>query len=797
MERLIEYFKPSHYDIILSVDRHAGKAIGYVKISGEPKQGTIKLHAKDLTIDRVKLRGEIVKFTHKDEVLEIPYFPELETAVVEVNYHFDLNTNMEGAYLSSYEYEGQEETLVSTQFESHYAREAFPSVDEPAAKATFALTLDVPDAEDVVISNMPIKKTTSLDSGKRVEFETTPKMSTYLLAFCIGRFQKLTAKNLNGVEITTYCTMNHSVESVKFANDIAGQCLDYYDHLFGTKYPLKKLDQIAIPDFEAGAMENWGLVTYREACLLVDKTTTISERQYVATVVAHELSHQWFGNLVTMEWWNNLWLNESFANIMEYIAVDALHPEYNIWRDYYTTICRAALSRDALPGIQAVQQDVDDPAEIAALFDGAIVYAKGSRLMLMLIRLMGNKAFFSGIKDYFKRYAYGNTTGDDLWSSLQPYAKFDVKEFMDAWISQPGYPVYTDGSQQRFLLTGDTDETKWPLPEVKDDMSGHYLINLSGDEFQDALNNFSRLSLEQKIRLLLDRSLLAKTSLVSSASLLELLPKFENEESYAIWCILTNIISDLKVFFPYKDKARPKFKQYVDNLIQTQLSRLGIEPRPGEPEEDTKVRSIILGLAYYAEDGPALDALEDLYESDYSRLNPEIRLDIFLATLERSKESVFDEYLANYTTTSEPEIKDDLLFAMTDAKTHTKELIGLLDEPKIVKPQDHGYLFGFLVRNHFTKDEAKAWLFSHWSYVEEMMGDKSVDLYPRYLANVVRTKEEAEEFSDFFSPLAERNSAITRVVALAKAEIDSRLRLLAMDDKDVHKKLEGIRRNTR
>ncbi|MBQ7040968.1 M1 family metallopeptidase [Candidatus Saccharibacteria bacterium] len=809
MERLLEYFNPKHYDITLFLNRHSGEAKGHVKITGEPKGGTIKLHAKDLTIDRVKLQDEIVKFTHENDQIEIPYFPELKTATLEIDYHFTLNTNMEGAYLSSYEYEGEEETLISTQLESHYAREAFPCVDEPAAKATFSLIIEIPDQDDTVISNMPAKATVSLKSpadfliktagakdGKRVEFEETPRMSTYLLAFCIGRFQKKTTKNANNVEITTYCTLNHPVDSVDFANQIAARSLDYYDFLFGTKYPLKKLDQIAIPDFEAGAMENWGLVTYRESCLLVDKTTTLSAKQYVATVVAHELSHQWFGNLVTMEWWNDLWLNESFANIMEYIAVDALHPEYNIWREYFAGTCRLALLRDALPGIQAVRQDVKDPAEISALFDGAIVYAKGSRLMLMLLREMGSSSFFKGIKDYFKKYAYKNTTGDDLWSSLQPYAKFNVKEFMDAWISQPGFPVFTDEAQQRFLLNGDTDDTKWPLPEVKDDMSGHYLINLSGDEFQAALKNFDKLSLEQKIRLLMDRSLLAKTSLVSSASLLDLLPKFRDEESYAIWGILTSIITDLKVFFPYEDKDRKKFQKYVENLISPQLSRLGIKPKKGESDNDTKLRSIILGLAYYAEHQPTLKALDELYDADFTTLDPEIRVDILLATMDQTKEAVFEDYLAQYQTIDDPEIKDDLLFTITDAKKHSKELIALLDEPKIVKPQDHGYLFGFLMRNYFTKEKAKEWLFGHWTYVEEMVGDKSVDLYPRYFASSVRTAEEAEEFSSFFTPLAERNSAITRAINLAKVEIDSRLKLLSMDNEDVHKKLKNLQKST-
>lgn len=792
MERLLEYFKPNHYDIILNINRHTKKAKGYVKITGQPKGGVVKLHAKDLTIDRAMLQGEIVDFTHKDNILEIPYFPELEEVSLEFYYHFALNTNMEGVYLSSYKYEGKEETLVSTQFESHYAREAFPCIDEPAAKATFSLTLEVPDQDDTVISNMPKLKTARSKDGQTITFEETPRMSTYLLAFCIGRFRKKSIKNLNGVEITTYTTLNHPADAVDFANQIAAQSLDYYDHLFGTKYPLKKLDQIAIPDFEAGAMENWGLVTYRESCLLVDKTTTLPMRQYVATVIAHELSHQWFGNLVTMEWWNDLWLNESFANIMEYIAIDALHPEYNIWRDYFTVTCRAALFRDALPGIQAVKQDVEDPAEISALFDGAIVYAKGSRLMLMLLREMGHRAFFNGIKDYFKTYAYQNTTGDDLWSALQPYAKFDVKEFMDAWISQPGYPVLTDEVQQRFLLTGDTDDTKWPLPEVKDDMSGHYLINLSGDEFQEALKNFDKLSLEQKVRLTLDRSLLAKTSLVSSASLLDLLPKFKNEESCAIWSILSGIISELKIFFPYEDKDRPKFKKYVESLILPQLNRLGIKPKKGESDNDLKLRGIILGLAYYAEHQPTLAALNKLYTPDYVQLDPEIRLDILLAALDQTEETVFGDYLAQYQKVSDPEIKDDLLFAMTDAEKHTKELIKLLDEPKIVKAQDHGYLFGFLVRNHFTEDKTKEWLRGHWTYVEEMMGDKSIDLYPRYYASTVRTTEEAKEFSDFFSPLAEQNPAITRAIALAKTEIDSRLRLLSMDNQDVHKKLKNL-----
>src|SRR5574344_351108 len=552
MERLINFFNPANYKLDLNINKETEHVLGHVVITGEQRNEVIKFHSKNLQIKSVKVNGLNPSFVlNQDEnILKIATtdFGTTASTIVEIEYEFNLTHNMEGAYVSTYNFENREEKIISTQFESHYAREAFPSIDEPEAKATFDITLTDSDSTDIILCNMPEKFETKTDNFKMVTFETTPKMSTYLVAFVMGHFNKLETTSLHGVKVATYAALNQNISMLKFPNKIAADTLDFYDDLFGIEYPLPKMDQVAIPDFEAGAMENWGLVTYREACLLADDNSPKSVREYVATVITHEFSHQWFGDLVTMRWWNNLWLNESFANMMQYYWADKLYPEWNIWQDFFTDDCVAALTRDALPGVQAVQQDVNDPDEISTLFDGAIVYAKGARLMLMLMRLMGEKAFFAGLRTYFKQHQYGNTSETDLWDALQPHAKFNVAEFMNAWISQPGYPMITDMVQQRFLSTGDTDDTKWPLPEVTDDMSGHYIINLSKPEFDDKLANFDKLSLVQKLCLLIDRELLAKTPIVSSGSLMDMLPSFKNETSQSVFSIVSDIIGMLKVF---------------------------------------------------------------------------------------------------------------------------------------------------------------------------------------------------------------------------------------------------------
>ncbi|MDO5475307.1 MAG: M1 family metallopeptidase, partial [Candidatus Saccharibacteria bacterium] len=372
MERLLKYFVPEKYILDLYVDKFKKTIGGEVKVLGKVLEETIKFHAVDLEISDVLVNGEKATFKANGEILEVYGVLPGEVEVT-IYYSGTLNENMEGAYLSSYEYEGKEEIIVATQFESHYAREAFVCIDEPAAKAVFELSITTSE-EDMVLSNMPEDFTKShfghaqgrsprltflygaLLKSKTTVFRPTPRMSTYLLAFVIGKFHGKTVVNKHGTEITTYVALNQDIDSVDFANEVAARSLEFFDDNFGVEYPLEKLTQVALPDFDAGAMENWGLVTYRESMLLVGKSATLGDKKSVAVTVAHELSHQWFGDLVTMEWWDDLWLNESFATVMEYFAVDFIYPEYKIFESFFTGDCVAALVRDAYRGVQSVHQ---------------------------------------------------------------------------------------------------------------------------------------------------------------------------------------------------------------------------------------------------------------------------------------------------------------------------------------------------------------------------------------------------------------------------------------------------------
>lgn len=856
MENFLDYFQPLEYRLNLVINRTKETLSGVSGIYGlmpqsQPHQrAVVKFHAVGLEIENVmyhpmsdagyesqqgivdyKYDPMPCEFTYDGQVLTIPITPEMHAEIDDpearaayygepekylpaVAFNIQFRTklgrnNMQGCYLSTYKHEGKECRIATTQFESHYAREAFPCIDLPAAKARFALNIEAPDLSpsDTVISNMPLASRT----GTRFFFQTTPKMSTYLLAWVIGPFQSVSTVNQHGVKVTSYAALNQPLESLIFANNTAARALDYYDQQFGTPYPLEKLDQVALPDFEAGAMENWGLVTYRESCMLADTTATIETKQSVAVTITHELSHQWFGNLVTMAWWDDLWLNESFATMMEYYCTDALYPEFNIWQDFFTTDCVAALKRDSLPGVQAVQQPVHDPAEIATLFDSAIVYAKGARLMLMLNRLMGPEKFLQGLQDYFAKFQYQNTVGDDLWTSLQPYADFDVKSFMHAWISQPGYPEiqipsveYSSGDispktqysshdikQQRFLINGQTDDSTWPLPEVQDDMSGHYLINLSDSEFHTQLDRFDSLSTEQKLRLLIDRMFLARTPAVASRSLLDLLPKFADETSAPVWTILTNIIGDLKLFCPPDTPAATHYHQYLRRTFASQLEQISYDPLTDLSA--IQLRDALLSMAYYAEDQPILRSLSELY-NNLAKIDPELRTSVISARLYFDEATVFPQLLEKYQQTADPELRSDLLFVLASLSkepAHLDRLLQLLEQPEIVRPQDHIFLYVYLLRNHRTRERVLDWLTTHWDYIEQLTGQKSIEDYPRYAAALIRTPEEAQKFYAFFDQKAD-DPVLKRALQMAHIEIDARLQLIADDTAGVQEKLQAL-----
>ena len=623
--RFIESFIPENYNLFLDINRSEKTFTGNVAITGEAIDNHISLHQKDLTINSVLLDNESLNF-QMDDANEAFHIELPETGVLTIFIEFSgrITDNMTGIYPSYYTYNGEKKEIISTQFESHFAREAFPCVDEPEAKATFDLSLKF-DAEegDTALSNMP-----EINSHLREEtgvwtFETTPRMSTYLLAFGFGALHGKTAKTKNGTEVGVFATVAQAENSVDFALDIAVRVIEFYEDYFQVKYPIPLSYHLALPDFSAGAMENWGLVTYREVYLLVDENSSAASRQQVALVVAHELAHQWFGNLVTMKWWDDLWLNESFANMMEYVSVNAIEPSWNIFEDFQTTGVPNALQRDATDGVQSVHMEVNHPDEINTLFDSAIVYAKGSRLMHMLRRWLGDEAFAKGLKAYFEKHQYNNTVGRDLWNALSEASGKDVSSFMDTWLEQPGYPVVSAEvvddtlilSQKQFFIGEHEDKGRlWEIPlntnwnGLPDTLSeerieipnysqlatenngvlrlntantAHYITDYQGQLLDNILEDFANLDTVSKLQILQERRLLAESGRISYASLVGLLDLVEKEESFLISQAKSQILAGLKRFIDEDTEAEVHYKALVRRQFQNDFERLGFDDKEG------------------------------------------------------------------------------------------------------------------------------------------------------------------------------------------------------------------------
>ncbi|MEO5950086.1 MAG: M1 family metallopeptidase [Candidatus Saccharimonadales bacterium] len=824
--RLIDQFSPTHYDLSLMLGRAERTFRGTVTIHGvsPDSTGTIIVHAKDLAIESATLDGKEADFGSSDnDELHITH-PDIHsgTHILVIGFSGTITDPMHGLYPCYYEYNGVKKELLATQFESHHTREVFPCIDEPEAKATFDVTLTT-EQNITVLGNMPVERQVVADDQLVTSFKTSPKMSTYLLAFVVGEMHKKTATTKSGVEVNVWATPAQPPESLDFALGVATRTIDFFDEYFGVPYPLPKSDHVALPDFGSGAMENWGLITYREIALLADpKTTSISSKQYIATVVAHELSHQWFGNLVTMKWWNNLWLNESFATLMEYIAIDALYPEWNIWLDFASGEVVMALRRDSVDGVQAVQVDVNHPDEISTLFDGAIVYAKGARLLRMLEHYVGKEDFRTGLGLYFKEHAYSNTDQDDLWNALAKISGKDIAGLMNTWISQSGYPVLhvsQDGDQvtlaqeQFFVGPHEASSKLWPIPltspcsempeilsersvvvtrhhttplRFNDQDTAHFITHYSDDLLQRLIGEVSagNLSMLDRIQLLDESTMLARAGILPSIQLISLLGGYKNETSEPVWTIMSMAIGELKKFVDDNPIAESKLRTFAANMAAEQYARLGWDAKPGESEEDSKLRATILALTLYGEAPDALQKAKTLFESnDLIDLDPELRPLIISSVVRHDDGKIFDALFSTYKSSSSAELQQDICLGITSTRTKEKILLLLeaIKDPLVIRPQDAARWFVYLIRGRESRDAAWQWIRDNWQWViDTFAGDKSYDDYPRYSASSLVTREQLAQYIEFFTPKKEI-PALSRVITIGVSEIEGRVELIERD----------------
>ncbi|KAL3801383.1 hypothetical protein HJC23_006993 [Cyclotella cryptica] len=736
---------------------------------------------------RVNMKETTVTFIFEMEI------PKEATLVLTIEYQGFLNNQMAGFYRSSYtNIHGETKIMASTQFESLDARRAFPCWDEPARKAIFSISLTVPKHLDA-FSNMPELSNKTLPGGstKTLVFLDTPIMSTYLVAFCVGEFDYVQNQTEHGVLVRVYTPPGKS-EAGLFALDCATKSLDAYNDFFGIRYPLPKLDMVAIPEFAMGAMENWGLVTYREVDLLIDpKKASSSQKQRVCTVVTHELAHQWFGNLVTMTWWDDLWLNEGFASWAENWAADVIFPQWSMWDQFTTGHLSSAMRLDALRSSHPIQVPIHRAEEVEEVFD-AISYCKGGSVVKMIRAVLGMKAFQSGLGAYMKKHAYGNTETYDLWKAWEESSGLPVQEMMASWTEQMGFPIVTvideqweddkvtlqleqfwflsDGSE----LTDEEKEKNWCIPIItctsegtQHDMTfmrektatvtiplkskdGWVKLNAGQDvpmrvkltsEMIHRLGSGIKsktLPASDRAALLTDTYALVKAGHMEPEALITLLSKFSDEDSYIVWCGIADILVGLDAVLEDDAYMSANFKKFAKGIVIGLNGKIGWESKDTDGHLTVLLRAMMIGLlsSFCYEDKDVSAEASKRFGAFLADRNDVISLPSDMRT------AVFKIVLKNGGVTEYEQVK--AYFNQTTDNAERKFVLGSLgysEDPKLkqktldwtisgeIKLQDFFYPMGS-VRSSSSEGRNMSWSFlkANFEKIKTMIGKASPSL---------------------------------------------------------------------
>jgi tricorn protease interacting factor F2/3 len=568
------------YGLSLDVDFSGLKYSGKVTVDLE-SIGDVSLNAVGQQINNVTSGSRKVPFKHDGKVLAIQ--TGKFSGLLEIEFNSKISDNFTGFYKASY----GDGYILSTHLEAVQARKVFPCLDHPAYKAAFRVRVRT-DANLSVISNMPIESETKEDGKKTFIFKKTPKMSTYLLYLGVGKFVQEKSRHGQTELYAAFADRPTGKINTGFSFEATQKVLDYYESYFGIPFQLPKLHNVAVPEFAYGAMENWGAITYREILLHVDKDTSIRAKKSVAHVIAHEIAHMWFGDLVTMKWWDDLWLNESFATFMDYKSTDRAYPDWKVWQDFVRTSTSGAMGRDSLTKTHPIMANVHDPEEIEELFD-EISYGKGASILRMIEAYIGSENFKRGVAQYLQKFRYSNASGHDLWSNLQEVSGTDVSRIMEGWISQEGFPVVKASlvgskltlEQERFLLTGGSSKQIWPIPitmnvdgktqsllldkkkaevdlptttrslKVNVDQTGFYVVQYGGKLLQDLVWK-GRLSPLDRWGLINDAKAFLLSGRMPFKEYLNLIEKYQNEEEYLPAIELSDQLSFLYQIAPSK-----------------------------------------------------------------------------------------------------------------------------------------------------------------------------------------------------------------------------------------------------
>ncbi|MFZ0625706.1 MAG: M1 family aminopeptidase [Acidimicrobiia bacterium] len=745
---------PVHYRLHLEPNLDDFTFEGQVGITfGLTETSTkVVLNAAELDIADVRLESD--QGVH--EVAELALDPSAErleltlsepvsagTYQLDITYTGKINDQLRGLYRSTYrDRDGVEHALATSQCQSTDARRIFPCWDEPDFKATFKTTMVVADGLEAYSNGAELSRTPLDDGRVQFDFAQTMKMSTYLLAFIVGPFEASDPVVVRGTPMRVIVPKGN-VHLTDVALENAAFCFDYLSNYYGIPYPADKLDHIAIPDFAAGAMENVGLITYRDAYLVIDPAkASQGELQNSLDVVGHEIAHQWFGNLVTMRWWEGAWLNEAFASFMELKATDAKKPEWKRWLAFNNGEIPWAMGTDQLVSTRPIEFEVNKPEEVDQMFD-SITYGKGSAVLRMIEQFIGEEEFRTGVGNYLRKHEYSNTVTTDLWEGLDGASDWPVSDIMNTWVYQRGFPqidveVVPIGirlSQRRYLAIPDeTDATIWQVPiqlrgsvdgqpyaakillsedetiiEVAGTVDfmvanagghGFYRTRYSEDLFQALLGHIDDLDDIERYSLVSDTWALVRSSQVPSSAFLDLVSTFSDEREHAIWSIIVGGLASLE-HHALAGETRPAFELFVRDLVGPALERLGWDGKEGESDLTRKLRGdLIVALGNLGNDPDTIRRAREVADQVLSEgeVDPEVATAALSVYSHHGDTSDYERLWSKYQEAAAPLDQVRLLRSVAGVQT---EALALATLDKIlacdIRTQDGFWVFGRLL----------------------------------------------------------------------------------------------------